>query len=554
MEKGLPIGCAPNVHVSLVMLPEECRGLSHAALPVAVAQAQGDGRGLRAAVRAPSRPSRARRDVTARPPEATATESRPVPPAREHPAAGDPERPRLLPFAYFGLAHACLALACGMVAADPRIFLGPWYQGRTLAVVHLITLGWLTASILGAFYAIAPATLRLAMPVRRADGLAALAYTVGVIGMISHFWKPEPWGMVSSASLVAARARLRGDQAVAKAARLARLRTEPAAYSPGADQSGFDAGFRRHPGRQPAGALPAGLGARQCRGARSPRRPRLGGDADPRFRAAAHSHAAAHGDAESSNRRRFGGAAPDRHPRTRRRPPFLLGSRDRRERSRGGARGGVAPLLLRRVATSGFAMPDRAPPACPRPTGECATSAPHWAWLGAAIGLGLYLAWSPPDDDRLRFVPAYAAIGLLGFLGQMIAGVAARMLPIFVWLRLFGADLPFAAAPAAVPRADRGPALVLAGLELRCSARLPRGSSPPTLRGCALAPPACSSACCSASRLWRGCSGRCASAPSDRPSGCPRPSRCARAGGRWRPCWRRRTHGRPAGSRLPRRR
>ncbi|MFL6200894.1 MAG: radical SAM protein [Thermoanaerobaculia bacterium] len=28
MEKGLPIGLAPNIHVSLVMLPEECRGLS----------------------------------------------------------------------------------------------------------------------------------------------------------------------------------------------------------------------------------------------------------------------------------------------------------------------------------------------------------------------------------------------------------------------------------------------------------------------------------------------------------------------------------------------
>jgi hypothetical protein len=28
MERGLPIGCAPNVHVSLVLLPEECRGLS----------------------------------------------------------------------------------------------------------------------------------------------------------------------------------------------------------------------------------------------------------------------------------------------------------------------------------------------------------------------------------------------------------------------------------------------------------------------------------------------------------------------------------------------
>jgi hypothetical protein len=29
MEKGLPIGIAPNVHVSLVMLPEEARWLQH---------------------------------------------------------------------------------------------------------------------------------------------------------------------------------------------------------------------------------------------------------------------------------------------------------------------------------------------------------------------------------------------------------------------------------------------------------------------------------------------------------------------------------------------
>lgn len=28
MDRGLPIGCAPNVHVSLVMLPEEARALS----------------------------------------------------------------------------------------------------------------------------------------------------------------------------------------------------------------------------------------------------------------------------------------------------------------------------------------------------------------------------------------------------------------------------------------------------------------------------------------------------------------------------------------------
>jgi hypothetical protein len=34
MERGLPIGCAPNVHVSLVMLPEECRGFSSRRYPL----------------------------------------------------------------------------------------------------------------------------------------------------------------------------------------------------------------------------------------------------------------------------------------------------------------------------------------------------------------------------------------------------------------------------------------------------------------------------------------------------------------------------------------
>jgi hypothetical protein len=28
MEHGLPIGCAPNIHVSLVLLPEECAAFS----------------------------------------------------------------------------------------------------------------------------------------------------------------------------------------------------------------------------------------------------------------------------------------------------------------------------------------------------------------------------------------------------------------------------------------------------------------------------------------------------------------------------------------------
>jgi hypothetical protein len=34
MERGLPVGVAPNIHVSLVMLPEECRHLSPRRYPL----------------------------------------------------------------------------------------------------------------------------------------------------------------------------------------------------------------------------------------------------------------------------------------------------------------------------------------------------------------------------------------------------------------------------------------------------------------------------------------------------------------------------------------
>jgi hypothetical protein len=34
MERGLPIGVAPNIHVSLVLLPDECRSLSPRRFPL----------------------------------------------------------------------------------------------------------------------------------------------------------------------------------------------------------------------------------------------------------------------------------------------------------------------------------------------------------------------------------------------------------------------------------------------------------------------------------------------------------------------------------------
>jgi hypothetical protein len=54
--------------------------------------------------------------------------------------------PRLLPVLCFGAAHVALALAFGVVALDPRGVSGFFYHSRMLGIVHLVTLGWITAS------------------------------------------------------------------------------------------------------------------------------------------------------------------------------------------------------------------------------------------------------------------------------------------------------------------------------------------------------------------------------------------------------------------------
>jgi hypothetical protein len=56
--------------------------------------------------------------------------------------------PRLLPVLYFGAAHTALAVAFGAVALDPRGVAGFFHHARMLAIVHLVTLGCITASIL----------------------------------------------------------------------------------------------------------------------------------------------------------------------------------------------------------------------------------------------------------------------------------------------------------------------------------------------------------------------------------------------------------------------
>lgn len=110
--------------------------------------------------------------------------------------------PRLLPILYFGAAHVALALAFGAVALDPRGVSGFFYHSRMLGIVHLVTLGWVTASILGSLYIVGPIALRVWIPATWLDYAAFALVLIGIIGMVAHFWIQDYAGMAWSAGTV----------------------------------------------------------------------------------------------------------------------------------------------------------------------------------------------------------------------------------------------------------------------------------------------------------------------------------------------------------------
>jgi len=110
---------------------------------------------------------------------------------------------RTLPLLYLGAAHVALALACIFAGTWPRATAGFFYHSWMLALVHLVTLGWITFSILGAIYIVAPLALRMEMPARRADYVAFVFAVIGLVGMAAHFWVGEFPGMAFSAATIA---------------------------------------------------------------------------------------------------------------------------------------------------------------------------------------------------------------------------------------------------------------------------------------------------------------------------------------------------------------
>jgi hypothetical protein len=362
---------------------------------------------------------------------------------------------RWVPLLYFTFAHCCLAAAFAEVALEPRSLAGFFYNPRMLAVVHLVTLGWISASILGAIYVVGPLAFRMPMPARPADYGAFAGFAIGVVGMVSHFWMDLPAGMAWAAGLVACTMSYVAIRA------LTRLIQAPVPLE----------------ARLPMALAFVNVIAAAALGvliAINKATPILSvAHLDAVF---AHAHLAALGWGTMMVVGAGYRILPMILPAAMPRGLWVYASAVLLE---GGIVGlfwafthkGSGIVFFGTLAIAGIAsflsrviwmLGNRRPPPqdLRRPDWSVAHAIQALACLVGASALGLYLAASDRSDATLALALAYGVLGLVGFLSQIIVGVLGRVLPLFAWLWGFS-DRAYADSPPSLHRASARSLLAL---------------------------------------------------------------------------------------------
>lgn len=348
---------------------------------------------------------------------------------------------RSVPLLYFGAAHLSLLAAFAVIALAPRSVLGFYYTPRMLLVVHLVTVGWITSSILGALYLIGPMALRTAMPTDEADRRIAYLYVIGSAGIVLHFLTQASWGVGLSGLIVLFCVGWVGRKLLPSL-----LATSGhAAPAPGVKLH-FVLAFANFGLAAATGALIAFDRVLELL---------------PGYRlaqVAAHAHLAFLGWATmmvmAAGYRLLPMFLPSQMPSGAR----LIASGLIYE-------AGVVVLFVALLAqaeawTSAGAVltvlgiaaffahvawmklhPRTPARGLPRPDLGAVQALLAIGYLGVSAGLGLYLAFHPAPrggtEATLRLTMVYGVTGLLGFLAQMIAGISTRLLPIFAWMTAF---------------------------------------------------------------------------------------------------------------------
>lgn len=335
-----------------------------------------------------------------------------------------------LPLAYFAFAHLCLALALAILVVHPDLPGGSFYQPRMLAVIHLVTLGWISASILGAFYIVAP--LALGMPLRASwiDRGALGAFALGTAGIAAAFWTGRYSAIGWAGPLVAA--------AVLSIAVRAWMGL-PKVKAPWPVKLHVALAFANMLAASLVGTF---LGLNRVHGWVA---------WSPVSAAFAHAHLAAVGWAVMMviglSYRLLPMIIPAEMPRG----SALASSAILLEAGtsalacslitgRGQTMWGAVLIVL---AIASFVTQMRRmairtlpkPAALPRPDWATWQALMAFVWLLIAVVAGLLLPRAGPDRIvRLEWI--YGGAGLVGFLAQVVVGVQGRLLPLYSWYRL----------------------------------------------------------------------------------------------------------------------
>ena len=354
-----------------------------------------------------------------------------------------------LPLAYYLLAYAGLAAALGVLAADPALPGASFYQPRFIALVHLLTLAWLTGSILGSLYIVGPLVLQIRMRVGKGDWIAFGSFVLGASGMISHFWINTYDGMAWSALLVIGAVVWVGGRVVlgldgSRIPWAVGLHVELAFFNILLAASlGIVIGLDRSRGFLPVSPLAAmfahahmaavGFVTMLVIGLAYRLIPMMLPAEMPSGRSLAVSAILLEGGLVVLAVSLVTGAGVEWLG------ALLIG-------------GGVVSFMTRVRRMISRRLPR--PPALP--ARDWSTWQVHLAcaWLLVAMVSGTVLSVAAPEQDRLSLMWVYGVAGLVGFLAQMVVGMQGRLVPLYAWYRAYaiaGAapSLPSHALPSA---------------------------------------------------------------------------------------------------------
>jgi cbb3-type cytochrome oxidase subunit 1 len=93
-----------------------------------------------------------------------------------------------LPLRYLIAGQASLFLAILLAITQAEDLLDFYYQGRVLAIAHLVTLGWITTTIMGASFLVWPLILSVPLYSERLGRWQFPPLVVGMAIMVGHFW------------------------------------------------------------------------------------------------------------------------------------------------------------------------------------------------------------------------------------------------------------------------------------------------------------------------------------------------------------------------------